>query len=607
MKRETLRRSQVVSTFGPGALVDFPEDSVMIAGLDVWKRAPGGGLAGSAQVGSVPIIERHLSAKYQADLYTPPISDDDRRDDVGVVAYRFPAWFVIDWTDSDVPGGRPIVHLSELERMRKEWTRKNQLPMRFVRACSNGHIDDIDWQRLVHGEHEYHGHEIWLRESGSSGELSELNVYCNTCKRQVNLSEVRQNGLGLGPCTRRRPWLGDIDPVSCIDRVKQGPGQFRLLVRHASNAYFSVVDRVISIPDFGEHARAAVDKLMASNIQIPSKDMLAMYRQMDPSFRQLAAGVDDAELFDAYQRRKKGEPGGSASLRDRELRTLLAPGDQLGTDELDSDFFATREPVPKGKIGAFLDRVLLVHRLREVVAQIGFTRLEAPMVPVDDELDLGVTLAALGLYPDGRKWLPAVENRGEGVFFTLDATQVATWLASEAVGRRWKRIEAGVGRSKLVDRAREWLVPYTLLHSLSHLLITALSLECGYAATSIRERLYVRPPKGGKPGVYGILLYTASADAEGTLGGLVEAGRKLGHFLESALRAGGLCAHDPVCSEHDPGLEHDERPLHGASCHGCLLIAEPSCERRNELLDRALVVPTVGSERGAAFFADVAL
>jgi hypothetical protein len=131
---------------------------------------------------------------------------------------------------------------------------------------------------------------------------------------------------------------------------------------------------------------------------IPSKDMLAAYRVMDPSFRQLAAGVDDGELFDAYQRRKKGEPGGSASLRERELRTFLAPGNQLGADELDSDFFATREPVPKGGIGAYIDRVLLVHRLREVAVQIGFTRLEAPMVPVDDELDLGVTLAALGLY-----------------------------------------------------------------------------------------------------------------------------------------------------------------------------------------------------------------
>ena len=41
--------------------------------------------------------------------------------------------------------------------------------------------------------------------------------------------------------------------------------------------------------------------------------------------------------------------------------------------------------------------------------------------------------------------------------------------------------------------------------------------------------------------------------------------------------------------------------LHGAACHGCTLIAETSCEMRNEYLDRALAVPTLYAA-GAAFF-----
>ena len=56
-------------------------------------------------------------------------------------------------------------------------------------------------------------------------------------------------------------------------------------------------------------------------------------------------------------------------------------------------------------------------------------------------------------------------------------------------------------------------------------------------------------------------------------------------------------------AQHDPVNPHEERFLHGAACHGCLLIAETSCERRNEMLDRALVVPTV-TVPDAAFFAD---
>ena len=100
---------------------------------------------------------------------------------------------------------------------------------------------------------------------------------------------------------------------------------------------------------------------------------------------------------------------------------------------------------------------------------------------------------------------------------------------------------------------------------------------------------------------YGILLYTGSSGAEGTLGGLVDTGKHIGLHLGRALERGRLCSNDPICAQHDPRDRMEERYLHGAACHGCLLIAETSCERRNELLDRALVVPTV-TDSGAAFF-----
>jgi len=138
-------------------------------------------------------------------------------------------------------------------------------------------------------------------------------------------------------------------------------------------------------------------------------------------------------------------------------------------------------------------------------------------------------------------------------------------------------------------------LPYVMLHSLSHLLISAVSLECGYSASAIRERIYA-----GKSG-YGILLYTGSSGSEGTLGGLIEIGKQIDRYLKTALEMGQLCSNDPVCSQHEAEDSQEERFLHGAACHGCLLIAETSCERRNEFLDRALVVRTV-SAIGAEFF-----
>ncbi len=129
-----------------------------------------------------------------------------------------------------------------------------------------------------------------------------------------------------------------------------------------------------------------------------------------------------------------------------------------------------------------------------------------------------------------------------------------------------------------------------LLHTLSHLLIQSLAMRCGYPASSIRERIYAV----GEPERYGILLYTGSPDAEGTLGGLVQQARHLEDHLAQALRMGALCSNDPICAQRAPGESMEERRLHGAACHGCALVAETSCEMRNDYLDRALVMPVLG-------------
>jgi hypothetical protein len=139
--------------------------------------------------------------------------------------------------------------------------------------------------------------------------------------------------------------------------------------------------------------------------------------------------------------------------------------------------------------------------------------------------------------------------------------------------------------------------PYVLLHTLSHLLIQSLSMRCGYPASSIRERIYA-DWAGDR---FGLLLYTGSPDAEGTLGGLVEEGRRIEDHLAQALRMGALCSNDPICAQHTPRESMEERWLLGAACHGCALIAETSCEMRNDYLDRALVVPVVGGTDSAFF------
>ena len=102
----------------------------------------------------------------------------------------------------------------------------------------------------------------------------------------------------------------------------------------------------------------------------------------------------------------------------------------------------------------------------------------------------------------------------------------------------------------------------------------------------------------------GILLSTGTSGSEGTLGGLVEQGRALRGHLRRAWDLGKLCSNDPVCGTHSPKDDLAERFLEGAACHGCLFVAECSCERFNRYLDRALVVPTIGHPRELAFFTE---
>jgi len=142
---------------------------------------------------------------------------------------------------------------------------------------------------------------------------------------------------------------------------------------------------------------------------------------------------------------------------------------------------------------------------------------------------------------------------------------------------------------------------YILAHSLAHALMSEVALDCGYPASALKERLYVLPRDPGQPIQCGILIYTAAAGNQGTLGGLVEVTRRFVSLLRSALERERLCSGDPVCADHDPTTAHDDRTLHGAACHGCLLVAETSCEARNLFLDRALIVDTVG-QTGASFF-----
>lgn len=141
-----------------------------------------------------------------------------------------------------------------------------------------------------------------------------------------------------------------------------------------------------------------------------------------------------------------------------------------------------------------------------------------------------------------------------------------------------------------------------MLHTFSHLLIRQISLECGYNSASLRERVYASEPGSHHP-MAGILIYTAAADSDGTLGGLVDLAKQesMENIIRNALIQASVCSSDPFCSEHLP----EDTALHAAACHACTFVSETSCEFGNRFLDRALIVPTFHGETISIFDLEV--
>lgn len=638
-KKGELRMSSAMLGAGPGALLDLPDASVMIAGLDEWGNPLKkfyGITPRFVEVHDARLqgyVRKALEVNHDVRLFHPESAEDEEGipSPNGIRAWAFPEWFVTqDFVDPErsktSTRSRPLVHRKSLGKDgklvvdavdaktgRESPKKVTVVPMRFVRACIHGHLEDIDWEGYAHPSRERCGtpKALRLEERGTSGDLAELFVVCTRCDTEQSMARAteidKQKGCtALGWCRGRELWKGRHAKVDCRFQSKQVPS--KLLVRSASNAWFPAQLSAITLPPNDatkSEARKLVEALWDDVFNsVEEASDLKPYRKNQKYKDALADFGDDELVAECVCKRAEDEaPPSDPSAtppgpKVAELDALLAVEGHVGLDEPGSLFYAESiAPPPRKGHGTrpFIDRVVLVHRFREVRALVGFTRFEAPVATIDGELDLNVSVASLASH---KQWVPAVENYGEGVFFSLDPQCVHDWEVSAAVVSRSEQIARGFERWRRErgnDSAKPFPITYVLLHSLAHLLITAMSLECGYPSSSIRERIY---HTGGR---YGVLLYTASPDAEGTLGGLVATGRQLERHLQAALEIGRLCSNDPVCANHDPDNTSGELSLQGAACHGCLLISETSCERQNTWLDRATVVPTV-AHRDVAFF-----
>jgi hypothetical protein len=601
----SVRLSQVVMTFGPGAMMDLLDHAVLIGGLDYWRydKYKDQGFVDEPRLRDAiakRLEPRGVELSINRAFRLPPAGDDASPVPYnGIQVAEFPSWFVC-------RGCRALVGSRNLEKEKQRYvhhcsnTKKGFcVPVRFVATCKNGHLEEFPWVRFVHAKLEGRCEtpDLYLVED-ASGDFGHILVECQACHSVRPLSEAREPVL-MPTCRGDRPWLGPEgrDEKGCTEKLN-------LLVRTASSAYFSQWMSALSVPDKTLEVMNKVSQAdVWSALQEADREDVTYLRKKIPAVRAALEGFDDDEIFAAVEATRSGKTPVRDQLRTAEYKVFLEAKDEVDGQlpPRDKNFFACQLPPKRYPLPPRVSRVVLAKKLRQVRAQIGLTRLSATPPNLQGDYEDASRLQPLGLT---QTWLPAAEIFGEGVLLCLDENAVREWeKRAEVVKREGQLIEGyekefdGGGMGPGFPGAR-----FYLLHSLAHLLMSSIALQCGYSASALSERIYCAPA-GDETPMAAILIMTGTSGAEGTLGGLVEQGRNIARHLRRAYDMGTLCSNDPVCSHRSPD-DPSCRYLEGAACHGCLFVAEPACERFNRYLDRALIVPTLGREPELAFFSE---
>ncbi|MBN1461424.1 MAG: DUF1998 domain-containing protein, partial [Armatimonadetes bacterium] len=543
-----VRPSQVITSFGPGSVVDLQTMSIIVAGIDRWPRDP-----------EDMIHEPRLQQALRVDGFFPAKPSEgsfyNRRGTVP--AYLFPRYQVCPIescrTLSKIGEG-----LVEYDDRAKELVckapgckgraggkkRAPTVPAPFIVACAGGHIDDFPWRTYVHRGAVGCKGRLKLYSVGRTGSVADMWVECSCgAKRSMSNAFGEQQAQELGPCGRRRPWLGpeNRDSAAC-----KHENEVRALQRGATNAWFPVIRSALAVKEMATPLGQALSQCDPRQLEkVDSLARLESYME----FEERLSGFPAEDVWHALRKMR-----GEIETDETDLRwpEWLAFREPPGTTSDRDEFYLEAGEVPPGFENHIL-RVVRARKLLEVRALLGFTRLEPPGSGGDD----GVQPDIAPIFRELPSWLPGVEVRGEGIFIELREEALAAWEARSSVQARASAMAGKFAEWERQRGAEPSPFPgarYLLLHSFAHAMIRQLALDCGYSASSVRERIYSSSDPSRL--MAGVLLYTASPDSEGSLGGLVDLGTpsRFPDLLRSAVRSASRCSSDPLCADHQPDV-----------------------------------------------------
>jgi len=597
----SVRASQAVLQYGVGAMVDFPDQTLVTAAPEYWS-------------GKAKIDDERFAKALDIDFFATPTD----------ISYaRFPEWYFCPKCRKFQPMSK---WLSEYKRKARQRTQQSDPHMvkhmqcqdcyqdlvvaRIVTVCEHGHINDFPWIEWVHkiSKKSICSNPKLHFKTGASGTegLEGLSVSCAECRAFATLKGAfdkdkfetldKDSDDPMFKCRGGHPHNHITEKCILYPKTVQ---------RGSSSVYFPVVYSSLVIPPYSDKINGKIVGSQAYEgceitlSRVPDMRNIILQSKFSEWVKEIAIEIGASESdVEAILKRKWFDQNDdeidvmSVQYRAEEYAALSG---EIGTSSSLGEF--SREAMPIADYNLpHVKSISLIDKVRVVNAHIGFSRLN----PVMRKGDPGF----VHVKDSETRWYPAYEVRGEGIFIEFEQSEIDEWIASNPqINNRAERINSNYAQSFIGQSYPRHITPkFVMLHTLSHLLIKQLSFECGYSIASLCERIYCAQESEGKQ-MAGIFIYTASGDSEGTLGGLVRQGRPdaFPQIFTKAVASAKTCSNDPVCIlSHGQGRES----LNMAACHSCALLPETCCEERNAFLDRGLIVGTF-EEYDFGFYKDL--
>lgn len=603
-----IRRSQFVLTYGPGAIIESKNGPRIIPSInhglgelfstDVFQRF-------EITDSRLRIAIRNLTGKNARVFALPTNASLGKPYTKGIYkTYIFPTWKICYGRKRNHPDKLPILYngINSKDKCPVCHNSYDSSPVRFVVACINGHLDEVDWDYAVH--HERNCDQkcrpafYYWRAGGSS--LSDIVVECPQCGCRTDMKKIYRldfNCTGRIPERENPSHRRSTSFITTPNRPNNCNEKMKVLQRQSSSLRIPQTVTLLTIPDYDN----AVSNILQRTV-VSSAINTIITSPIKPYERKMKIEVLIKWIRDTLKGKVSDESIKVIEdyIKERGVSTFCDLFWHLHSEErkfIDfvyeefesllggprkTDNFSMSQPRRiSSKLGDVIPDIDVypIEMLKTITAQTGYQRMPYTRSPIT-RMVKDPELISSGENLDDSMWYPGFEGIGEGIFITFSGENAPEFSGSVYDELEKNREVHGLTCKLWGNIQQEPL--FVWLHTLSHALIMSISLHSGYSSASLRERVYIdREANNG-----GILIYTTSAGEDGSMGGLVGAVDVFEEILEMASERIRHCSNDPLCSE----IRKTPESINGAACHSCLLISETSCEHRNMSLDRHIIL-----------------